>query len=221
VRLGYWWASGQKRDARRGALRSAFRTQWYLYEELTGAFEGAAERHWYLSDGGHAENTGAYELIRRRLRYIIVLDNGADPNFQFEDFANLVRRARIDFGVEIRPADAAATAQRLGITAGVLGDLAQCRSRRSARGSIVAASRRVSAFEVVYADGHPPSLLLLVKPTLTGDEPPDLTHYAVSHPAFPQEPTADQFFDEAQWESYRRLGEVTGEQLFTLEFRVE
>ena len=49
--------------------------------------------------------------------------------------------------------------------------------------------------------------LLYLKPTLTGEEPADILHYARAHACFPHEPTSDQFFDEAQFESYRRLGQ--------------
>ena len=49
--------------------------------------------------------------------------------------------------------------------------------------------------------------ILYFKPTLTGDEPPDLRQYQARNQAFPHESTGDQFYDEAQWESYRRLGE--------------
>lgn len=56
-----------------------------------------------------------------------------------------------------------------------------------------------------------------MKPTLTGDEPLDVLQYAASHPTFPQETTSDQFFDEAQWESYRKLGEHIGTQVNALD----
>jgi hypothetical protein len=39
----------------------------------------------------------------------------------------------------------------------------------------------------------------------------DLRQYQATHPAFPQEPTADQFFDDQQWESYRKLGQQAGQ----------
>nr|MBA3731870.1 hypothetical protein [Gammaproteobacteria bacterium] len=58
------------------------------------------------------------------------------------------------------------------------------------------------------------SVLLYLKPTLTWDEPADLVEYHLKHPDFPQEPTADQFFDEAQWESYRKLGEHIALKIF-------
>jgi hypothetical protein len=68
---------------------------------------------------------------------------------------------------------------------------------------------------VSYPDGHPSSFILFLKPSLTGDEPLDVLQYNCSHPDFPQETTADQYFDEAQWESYRKLGEHIGTLLFT------
>ena len=56
--------------------------------------------------------------------------------------------------------------------------------------------------------------LLYVKPTLVGDEPADIVQYHRAHLPFPQETTADQFFDEAQWESYRMLGYHIGLDVF-------
>jgi hypothetical protein len=58
--------------------------------------------------------------------------------------------------------------------------------------------------------------LLLIKPSLTGDESADVGQYQRTHRLFPQEPTSDQYFDEAQWESYRKLGEHIGTELFTV-----
>jgi hypothetical protein len=57
-------------------------------------------------------------------------------------------------------------------------------------------------------------VLLYLKATLTGDEPSDVRNYHASHPEFPHEATADQFFDEAQWESYRKLGEHISSPVF-------
>lgn len=47
----------------------------------------------------------------------------------------------------------------------------------------------------------------ILKASLTGDEPRDVAAYAQAHPNFPHEATADQWFDESQFESYRELGE--------------
>jgi hypothetical protein len=53
----------------------------------------------YLSDGGHFENLGLYEMVRRRCRFIVVSDAGCDPQCSFEDLGNAVRKIYIDFGV--------------------------------------------------------------------------------------------------------------------------
>ena len=62
---------------------------------------------------------------------------------------------------------------------------------------------------VTYRDGSV-GRIVYVKASLTGNEPADVLQYHAAHPDFPHETTSDQFFDEAQWESYRRLGEWVG-----------
>ena len=54
-----------------------------------------------LSDGGHFENLGLYEMVRRRCRTIVVSDGGCDPNFAFEELGNAVRKISLDLGVTI------------------------------------------------------------------------------------------------------------------------
>ncbi|MGH7930489.1 MAG: hypothetical protein ACREQV_22180 [Candidatus Binatia bacterium] len=68
--------------------------------------------------------------------------------------------------------------------------------------------------EITYGDDGPKSKLLYIKPTLIGDEPADVHRYHTEHPSFPHETTLQQFFDEAQWESYRKLGEHIALKLF-------
>ena len=58
------------------------------------------------------------------------------------------------------------------------------------------------------------SLLLLIKPGITDDLPADLLNYQRANPDFPHQSTLDQFFDEAQWESYRKLGELIATRIF-------
>jgi hypothetical protein len=57
-----------------------------------------------------------------------------------------------------------------------------------------------------YPDGTPSSTLIYLKSSLTDAVPADAQGYAQANPTFPHQTTADQFFDEAQFESYRRLG---------------
>jgi hypothetical protein len=240
VRIGYWWNSGISPRWRTSksdpgglgklysALTAALPVPMHLLDEFLARFSGPASELWYLSDGGHFENTACYELIRRQLPLIIVCDDGADPDYNFADLANLVRKARIDFCTEIEFLDETEISQRFTNPAVVkyLGSLEDLRPHRTnerladtaqlgakpvgRQGRF--ATKHAAVARIKYP-GRPEGLLLVLKPTLTGNETADLIEYHSSHPDFPQESTAQQFFDEAQWESYRKLGRTIGEQL--------
>lgn len=155
---------------------------WPFFQELF-SFSQAGGPRVHLSDGGHFENVSVYELVRRHCRYILACDCGADPDVAFDDFSNAVRRVREDFGVEI------------------VVDLAPLRP-----GADGLAAQPMVAGDIHYPDGDI-GVLLVLKPTLTGNEPVDILQYKRRNSAFPQETTGDQFYDAAQWESYRRLGQ--------------
>ncbi|MBI2401724.1 MAG: hypothetical protein HYV20_03080 [Gemmatimonadetes bacterium] len=227
VRLGYWWNSGIAPQDRAGRSRRSITTwlgftlrhvlpvQGFLLDEWLARFHGVALEQWYLTDGGHFENTAVYELIRRRLPFMVVCDCGADPEYGFEDLGNLVRKARVDYGAEIRFLDRAGL-DDLKLAAELrptIGPLEGVSPRSAAGGASPRSSAHAALAEVQYAGGGR-GWLLLVKPSLTGDEPVDVAQYQADHPRFPQETTLDQFFDEAQWESYRCLGEHIGSKVF-------
>lgn len=250
VRLGYWWNSGvdpktaNAESANRAESRKytrwigekinrAFPVQTYLLDEFLARFHGSARQYWYLTDGGHFENLGAYELIRRRLRLIIIIDAGGDPDYVFTDLANLIRKARLDFGAEIRFLDQQELDGHVSAPVrkffGTLDQLRRGIWTKEPMGDPIASGKRLSvaiekerlslahaALAEVRYDGKrdPKSLILLIKPTLTGDEPTDVLRYHGANPSFPHQSTAEQFFDEAQWESYRKLGEHIAEQIF-------
>lgn len=246
VRLGYYWDSGidpLRRQVRgsTGPVRRigqflawVFPAQMGLIDEFTARFHGTAQRLWNLSDGGVFENLGTYELIRRRVPFIFVVDAGEDHNYEFEDLGNLVRKARTDFGAEITfltPEQISSEIKggRLPeVARNIFGAKADLRRVRQSPGTGPNAGGRplgrlslhhAAIATVKYADSEtaePDAVLFYIKPTLTGDEPADVIQYAKSHPTFPHESTADQFFDEAQWESYRELGEHIGNQIFPI-----
>jgi len=227
VRLGYWWQNHFSPSHRLSANHS-FPVQTYLADEFTASFHIVERDHWYLSDGGHFENTAAYELIRRRVPFIILADCGADPDGAFDDLGNLVRRVRIDFGAEIIFPEADEVAAKLGEDSDLIGSLPDLRPEdestdRPGDNCIDSASQNMQAedaqpfqvrrmkkhaaiAEVRYPEGGT-STILVIKPGLTGDEPEDLLNYQRNNVSFPQQSTLDQFYDEAQWESYRKLGE--------------
>jgi hypothetical protein len=203
VRLGYWWKAD--RDA-------AYSTPSYvnLWREMTADFPGTDGGQWYLSDGGHFENTGVYELARRGLPFIVASDNGCDPHYGFEDLANLVRKCRIDFGASIEMLSSARLDEELTDPAQrvLFAAPAQFAEKDAAPGAIAMLGK------IVYADERT-GTLLVIKPRLTQDGPTDLMRYFSDNPDFPQQTTLDQFFDEAQWESYYELGRLITTALFT------
>ena len=215
---------------------SALPVHSYLLDEFLGRFHGTARRYWCLTDGGHFDNTGAYELIRRRLPLIVVIDAEADPNGTFQGLGTLVRKARADFGAEIeflenseQDSELATLRREVETAVPYAGMLDALRPRREEAPSGATAKERgrpapagrtgrslahAAVARVRYC-GDPDriSLLVYVKPTLLGDEPVDIEQYHGENPDFPHQKTVDQFFDEAQWESYRKLGELIAERV--------
>lgn len=192
LRLGYWLLNPAvvRRSAEPPTLWerfTAFPAGWCYFRELASALHERGP-HVYLSDGGHLENTGAYELLRRRCRCLIVSDAEEDPAMRFGGLVALIRFARLDLGVEIEISlDELAPDER-----GV------CR-QHSALGRICYPSR----------DGMPAEYgtLVYIKSSLTGDEHAVVGQYRAENPLFPHESTANQAFGEAQFEAYRALGE--------------
>ena len=188
VRLG-WWLRNPRFPAVWKGESTHLSLRELLYELLGMTTD---DKKWvYLSDGGHFENLGVYELVRRRCRFIIACDAGQDGDVTFEDLGNAIERCRADFGVNIE------------IDLGKLALVSGRSERHCAIGTI-----RYDSLDARDADGAPlaPGTLLYIKTSLTGDEPTDILSYAARHPSFPHQSTSDQFFDEAQFESYRALG---------------
>jgi hypothetical protein len=166
---------------------------WYVANEMLSSTTEDGQLI-NVSDGGHIENLGVYELLRRRCRVIIASDAGADPNTTFGDLGNVVRKARIDLSayVHLDPPQLAPLVPR-------------------GKEHLVEAHMTVGRITYREADGSEShGMIYYVKPGLTADDPVDLREYRTQHKQFPHEPTTDQFFDEAQFESYRELGYQTG-----------
>jgi hypothetical protein len=180
VRLGWWLGNPRKDDAskRSGPPLGLM----YLVKELFG-FTSDRANYVSVSDGGHFENLGIYELIRRRCTFIVACDAEQDSGLTFNGLANAVRKCRTDFDVEI-DIDPSRIAR-------------DNESSRSRTHCVVGTIR--------YPDGHQGKLVYL-KASLTGAEPADVLEYASSHSTFPHESTSDQWFDESQFECYRKLG---------------
>ena len=218
IRLGHWIASPLPQDLPwlKDRLWHHAPKLLMLWSEARATFFGTARPWWYLSDGGHFDNTGVYALIKRECDFIILSDASADPEHRFADIENLVRKARIDLDAEIEFYARQEAARLLslggdGLTALSPDELAD---NSTCRGVLLARIRYRSSNPAHGERREREGTLLVVKPHLHAGLDLDLLAYAQRHPRFPHESTGDQFFDEAQWESYQRLGEDMGQALY-------
>lgn len=207
LRLGFWFGNPCKNAQRRKRPRFA---PWLL---LLEGFSLTNENREFvnLSDGGHFDNLGLYELIRRRCKFIVVLDAESDEGYGFESLERVIRFARIDFGVDID-----LDFQKIAPLPGE-----KYAQTHWALGSI-------DYSQVTPGTGHDRGLsphgesqmgyLLYIKSSLCTPEKNahvsrDVLGYSLRNPSFPHEATSDQFFSEAQFESYRELGSCIAEKL--------
>ncbi|MBS0292755.1 MAG: hypothetical protein JSS01_09605 [Proteobacteria bacterium] len=215
IRLGHWIASPlpQALPRLKDWLWQRAPKPLMLWSEARATFFGMARPWWYLSDGGHFDNTGVYALIKRECDFIILSDASADPDYRFADIENLVRKARIDLDAEIEFYARQEAARFLSLAGDGLTVLSpdELADNSTRRGVLLA---RIRYRRSDPARGEREGTLLVVKPNLHVALDLDLLAYAQRHPSFPHESTGDQFFDEAQWESYQRLGEDIGQALY-------
>ena len=207
VRLGFWaptpnqprWQSPRPRL-----------WPFYLLREFLSQTNDLS-LYCYLTDGGHFDNTGLYSLVQRGCRHIVFVDCGADPEPCFSDLGDAIRRCRIDFGADIR----------LGVE----------NFRPPEKEDQQATPKKHTVVgEIVYSEQHARDLgwvdlsepartgtVVWIKPALLKDDPAEVRQYALENRVFPHQTTADQWFDEAQFESYRRLGETSAEEAVSLD----
>lgn len=194
IRLGYWLRN--PRDVRQdGKARRPVSTGFYLLKELLSRLS-PTDPHVYLTDGGHQENLGLYQLLRRKCRLIVVVDAEADPDFTFAALARAERHARLDLGVRLFVPVAALRAAILARSPTPGGPDAAGPAVHCALGRI----------EYPGTKSIDPGHILYVKASVGGDEAGYILDYRRRYPAFPHESTADQIFSEEQFEAYRALG---------------
>jgi len=188
VRLGFWLGNPRKPTFNRDSPTQSVRP---IFDEALGKTNDKSP-YIYLSDGGHFDNFGLYEMILRRNRFIIVSDASTDPDYCYESLAYAIRQVRVDFGVPIEFRDRLQLGKNLG----------------EANKYCAIADIRYSCVDKSggASDSKYDGVLIYIKPSLDGSEPADLLNFHESDPAFPQDTIVDQWFGEAQFESYRMLG---------------
>lgn len=191
IRLGYWLRNPRKLGE--GFAWDAL-ANFYYFCEMFG-YLNEWRHSVYLTDGGHIENLGLYELLRRRCKVIIVVDAEADPQMAFGAFNILERYALIDLGVRIDLPWQKITdmTKETGKAIDKDGDAPKN------------AGPHVAIGEICYP-GKRRGILVYIKSSLTGDENDYVFHYKKRYSDFPHETTLDQLFSEEQFEAYRALG---------------
>jgi hypothetical protein len=178
-----------------------------LYKEMLSMLDAKSE-HVNISDGGHVENLGAYELLRRRCKVFIVGEGESDPDGKFPGLSTLMRLAEIDMNIKIsfRPG----SLERM---YGKPMPATENQANGAGEGSDRTTESTKSHFSVgkisyPRRDGQEKETgyMLYVRSSLVGDEDQIIQSYERSNLAFPHESTADQMFNEGQFEAYRRLG---------------
>lgn len=187
ARMGWWLGNpgrpGQDTYLRNGPLLSIRP----LIAEAFGLTDDK-NKYIYLSDGGHFENLALYEMVLRRCHHIVVSDGSQDPDCAFDDLGAALRKIRIDMGVPI-------TIDKIVIY-----------SRKNDKLGKYCAVGKIRYSEVDGGGAENDGTLIYIKPAICGGEPADVFNYAQQSKLFPHESTADQFFSESQFESYRMLG---------------
>jgi len=223
ARLGFWISNPS-------ILVKARAIVWwplYFFYELLGRI-GSEKKMINISDGGHIENLGAYELLRRGCRLVIAVDAGEDKLYSFTDLNNLIIRARNELGLEIRfrhheqpenlirPRPSQVYSEKRFAVADVYKCWEEVPDPTDVHG------KRIINYSREERDKNGPvTTFVYVKSAVRAPEgKPDLDKsdllkygtykYKIYHPEFPHEPTSDQFFDEIQWEAYFQLGRYIG-----------
>jgi hypothetical protein len=162
--------------------------------------------HLLVTDGGHYENLGIESLLKRRCRLILALDASEDAGFEFHGLAIVMNRARTSDGIEFLDAHEDAPC---GFPEKLVPDKETGYS-----------ADRFFAIRIKYPGTatEPPDegLLLLIKSVILKKDPFELQQHRKEFPAFPNDPTSDQFFSPDKFEAYRYLGFTAARQLAEL-----
>ncbi|WP_288581307.1 patatin-like phospholipase family protein [uncultured Methylobacterium sp.] len=194
VRLGAWLPNPatvmNEQDALQSGPQDGVST---ILSELVGVSSDESP-FVYLSDGGHFDNLGLYEMLRRRCGRIVVVDAAQDEAYAYYDLGTVLQRARIDFGIEINFLQSITVGKALLPVHGAYASI---------------------AYPEVAARGQPAATgsIIYLKSWLPGDAPTPLRAFQALKANFPHDTTANQFFTETDFESYRALGDYLASQM--------
>lgn len=187
-----WSAEPARRDTRWRRMWQAVVDGWrepgayYVLREALGVLR-PDNRFIHLSDGGHWENLGLVELLRRHCTHVLCFDASSEAAGSGQDLGRAIALARSDLGVEVDLDPRPTIADDRGNAADV-----------AVRG-VISYPHRPDEAKIVYA-----------KAVLTEASSWDLHAFRQRDHLFPNHPTGQQMFTNEQFEAYRALGHAAG-----------
>jgi hypothetical protein len=183
VRLGVWVPNPRRVDTfeKRNKVYPRPRP-YYLLRELFGLNQLNLP-YVYVTDGGHYENLGAMELLRRGCTEIYCFDASQDD---LDAFGDMISLARSELSVEVDIDPGKLRANDDGIS-----------EKDCVEGTIL------------YPDGSK-GRIYYARPAITEKSPADVTVYHRQNKRFPRDPTGDQLYTGQRFEAYRALGLSAG-----------
>jgi hypothetical protein len=189
LRLGWWFAKPNSGARQPNQIFPGFSAG------VLGCGHTSASKFLELSDGGNFDNLGLYELVRRRLKIIFILDGEEDQASAMPALVSVVQRVRDDFNVVIdldKRIDDLMPLPGSGFPA----DVAFSKSA-------------YFTAKINYPDTEAPGILVYVKARMISDLGFVVRGFRAKNSNFPNEPTLNQFFEPEQFEAYRALGFVS------------
>lgn len=189
VRLGVWMPNPRyrlDRPLKRPRLN-------YLLKEVLGVYD-ADDPYVYVTDGGHCENLGLVELLRRRARWILCVDASGDETGSFSTLEEAILMARVECGAEIV----------------IDTDPLRGHEGRLPKTAVATGVIRYHSCGGSGRDDCPTGLLFYGRALVAADSPINTLSFSLRDEIYPRYPTYDQFLAEDEFMNLVRLGEAVG-----------
>lgn len=222
IRTGYWMRQPQNPETySKFQRRISAPGPSYLIREACNQMR-PNDDYLNLSDGGHVENLGIYELLRRRCKFIIAIDGECDPGLDCPSLMRLQDFASVDLDVEIKM-----DVSRLQLVEfpPSKDETVQRKYDEAPKPRLLDEPEKISRAHyavgrIKYPDDEKGAVigwLVYIKLSYTGNETDYVKDYRKRFPTFPHQSTADQVYSEDQFEAYRWLGRHAAKDLFSNE----
>jgi hypothetical protein len=197
IRLGLWVGNPFHKGARRIRSIPTFLMAG-IFPGIIGALHRRQSSFLELTDGGHFENLGLYELARRELDVIVIVDGEEDPTISLSSLVSAARRIEQDFKA------------RLTLVEGMGPErLVMYPAPKGYPLNVRYAEAPFLVGRLHYGSGRS-GILIYVKATVVKNIDFTTAGYLAANPTFPHQTTADQFFSPDQFDAYRLLGYESG-----------